>query len=41
MYKRVQPQMGKTARMNFQKLDKVVLDITTVKNLKGMDELGY
>ena len=41
MYTRVQADRGKDARMNYKKLEKIVLDIVTVKNLKGMDELGY
>ena len=32
VYKTVQPRLGKEARMEFQKLDKVVRDITSVKN---------
>ncbi|KAL1529986.1 hypothetical protein AB1Y20_000912 [Prymnesium parvum] len=39
VYKRVQPKLGKNARMSFQQLDKLVLDITSVKTLKGFDEL--
>ena len=37
VYKTVKPKLGKTARMNFAKLDKLVLDIVTVKNLKGFE----
>lgn len=39
VYKRVQPILGKDARMSFQKFNKFVLDITSVKSLKGFDEL--
>lgn len=38
VYKTVKPRLGKAARMNFGKLDKLVLDIVTVKNLKGFDD---
>jgi len=40
VYKAVQPKLGKNARMNFQKLDQVVRDITSVKGV-DKDELGY
>ena len=35
VYKRVQPKLGKGARMEFLKLDKLVLDITSVKGLNN------
>ena len=39
VYTRVQAKLGKGARMSFQKLDKIVLDIVSVKTLKSFDEL--
>ena len=33
--------LSKNTRTNFLKLDKLVYDITSVKSLKGLDELGY
>ncbi|KAL3912756.1 MAG: hypothetical protein SGPRY_008225 [Prymnesium sp.] len=39
VYKRVQPKLGKNARMSFMQLDKLVRDITSPKSLKGFDEL--
>ena len=33
VYKAVQPKLGKDARMNYQKLNLLVRDVTTVKNL--------
>jgi len=35
VYKRVQPKLGKNARMEFLKLDKLVLDIQSVKGLNN------
>ena len=40
VYKTVQPRLDKNARMEFQKLNKVVTDIVTVKR-EGQSELGY
>ena len=43
VYKTVQNKdiLSKNSRMEYQKLNKIVMDITTVKSLQGMSELGY
>ena len=40
VYKTVQPKLGKSARMEFQKLDLLVRDITSVKNLANNYEIN-
>lgn len=39
VYKTVQPKLGKEARMDFQKLDLLVRDITSVKNLSAGEQV--